>query len=171
VLRLGDGTAVAFRPLVSADRSWIAAAVAGLSPESRYRRFLVPLRTLSEAMLIRLVDDVDGTDHVAFVAIINPGEEAKQARVGVARYVRLVAEPAVAEFAITVSDLLQAKGLGKLLARHAASHALGNGITHFAATVGADNEASLRLLRRLGDVSERRYTGPGILELRIALDH
>ncbi len=167
--RLGDGTAVAFRPLVSTDRLWLAAAVLEMSPESRYRRFLVPLRGLSEAMIVRLVDDVDGKDHVAFVAVVNPGDEATEARVGVARYVRLADEPAVAEFAITVSDLFHNKGLGKLLARHTAAHALGNGITSFAALVGADNEASLRLLRRLGEVSQHRYSGPGVVELRITL--
>lgn len=167
MLRLTDGTPVAVRPLAAADRAWLAAAVAGMSPTSRYRRFLVPLRTLTESMLVRLVDEVDGTDHVAVVAVINPGGGDAEARVGVARYVRLSSEPRAADFAVTVADLVQAKGLGRLLGRHLADHAARNGITRFVATVAADNAASLRLLRGLGEVEGRAFVGPGVLELRI----
>jgi hypothetical protein len=75
-LRLPDGTPVSIRPLVAADRAWLAAAVERLSPASRYRRFMSPLRTLDETMLVRLVDQVDGRGHVALVGTLNPGSPA-----------------------------------------------------------------------------------------------
>lgn len=168
MLRLPDGTPVAVRPLVAEDRGWLAAAVAELSPESRYRRFLAPLRTLSEAMLVRLVDEVDGVDHVALIGVLNP-DSPQQARSGLVRFVRLAAAPDTAEFAITVADVAQGRGLGRLLSRAAAQAATARGIRHFTATVGADNAASLALLRRLGQTEEQRLSSPGVVELRVAL--
>ena len=43
-----------------------------LAPESRRRRFLAPVMHLSDSMLERLVDDVDGIDHVG--VLVGAGE-------------------------------------------------------------------------------------------------
>jgi hypothetical protein len=45
-VRLADGSLMTIRPVASGDKSLIAAAFAELSEESRYRRFLTPLREL-----------------------------------------------------------------------------------------------------------------------------
>jgi hypothetical protein len=57
-----DGTVVQLRPLRRDERALVAEFFAGLSAESRRRRFLQPMPRLPEAMLGRLVD-VDGLRH------------------------------------------------------------------------------------------------------------
>lgn len=167
-IRLPDGTPVRIRPMVHGDRLWLAEAVERLTPESRYLRFLSPLRTLDETMLVRLVDSVDGVDHVAVVATLSPGEPEAQ-RGAVARYIRLPDEGRVAELAITVTDALQGRGLGSLVGRWLAEHARGNGITTFAATIASDNTASIKIMAGLGDVVSRTHPSPGVLDIRVLL--
>lgn len=166
--RLPDGTPVAIRPLVPADRSWLAAAVEELSPASRYSRFLSPLRTLDENLLTRLVDGVDGIDHVALVGTLDPGALG-EARAAVARWVRWPDDPTAAEIAVTVTDVVQGRGLGRVMARALAEVARTGGVEVFTAVVGADNIPSLRMLAGLGDVVERDLVSPGVFELKIVL--
>lgn len=154
--------------MVHGDRLWLAEAVERLTPESRYMRFLSPLRTLDETMLRRLVDSVDGVDHVAVVATLSPGEPEAQ-RGSVARYIRLPHEPDVAELAITVADSLQGRGLGSLVGRWLADHARANHITTFGATIAADNTASIKIMKGLGEVVRREHPSPGVLDIRVLL--
>lgn len=166
--RLPDGTPVAIRPLVQADRSWLAAAVEALSPASRYSRFLSPLRTLDENLLTQLVDRVDGIDHVALVGTLDPGGPG-EARAAVARWVRWPQDPTLAELAVTVTDVTQGRGLGRVMARALAAVARTGGVEVFTAVVGAENTPSLRMLAGLGDVLERTMVSPGVLEIKVAL--
>ena len=76
---LGVGTPVSVRPLVAADRAWFAEWIAALSDRSKYRRFFSCPAELPARMLDRLVDDVDGVQHVAFVATV-PAEIGFQLR-------------------------------------------------------------------------------------------
>lgn len=168
VAELPDGTAVDIRPLTGADRAWFVRAVESLTPESRYLRFLSPLKTLDEAMLHRLVDEVDGTHHVAVVATIGP-EDFANPRGAVGRYVVLPDEPTVAELAITVTDGLQARGLGKVVAAHLSRHAQRHGIRTFAATINTDNRASIKIMLGLGQLSRSSVISAGILDLRVLL--
>ena len=64
---LRDGTDAFVLPLERTDRAALVAEYATLSPESQRRRFLAPVRHLSDTMLDHLVDDVDGVDHIALV--------------------------------------------------------------------------------------------------------
>ncbi|HEY5336273.1 MAG TPA: hypothetical protein VIJ71_09665 [Mycobacteriales bacterium] len=167
-LRLPDGTPVRVRPMVHGDRLWLGEAVERLTPESRYLRFLSPLRTLDDAMLTRLVDSVDGVDHVAVVATLSPGEPEAQ-RGAVARYIRLPDERDVAELAITVTDVLQGRGLGSLVGRWLADHALRSGVTTFGATIAASNTASIKIMGGLGEIVRQDYPSPGVLDIRVLL--
>lgn len=168
MLALPDGTPVRIRPMVHGDRLWLAEAVERLSPESRYLRFLSPLRTLDEKLLTQLVDSVDGVNHVAVVATLRPGEP-EAARASVARYIRLPAEPEVAELAITVTDVFQGRGLGRLVGHWLADHARANGVTTFCATIMSDNDASIRIMSGLGEVVRHTYPAPGALDIRVLL--
>jgi len=165
---LPDGTPVRIRPLTHDDREWLARAVESLTPESRYLRFLSPLKTLDDRMLSKLVDDVDGTHHVAVVATIGP-EDPADPRGAVGRYVVLPDEPSVAELAITVTDGLQGRGLGKVVGRHLARHAQQHGIRTFVATINTDNRASIKIMLALGQLTRSSVLSPGILDLRVLL--
>jgi acetyltransferase len=165
---LPDGTPVDIRPLTHDDRAWLARAVESLTPESRYLRFLSPIKTLDEGLLHKLVDEVDGVHHVAVVATTEP-EDPMNPRGGLGRYVVLPDEPSVAELAITVTDGLQGRGLGKVVARYLADHALSHGIRTFAATINTDNRASIKIMLGLGQLSRSSVISPGILDLRVLL--
>jgi hypothetical protein len=91
-----DGTAVQLRRLRRDERELVAWFFAGLSAESRRRRFLQPMPRLPWAMLRRLVD-VDGRRQVAVVATVD-GQ-----CVGIASYSGLADEPGAAEVAVPPS--------------------------------------------------------------------
>ena len=187
--RLADGTPVRLRLLRRADREKLVAAFDRLSPESRYRRFFTAMPRLPEKLLRRLLD-IDGWNHVAIGAETVTTDPAEAEGVGIARFIRLTDEPAVAEAAVTVVDHMQRRGLGKLLVSALAQAARERGITRFRAEVLRTNEAMLALLRELDETArpvvdgslatydlalpeppaEERMTGPvyGLLRLAAA---
>jgi RimJ/RimL family protein N-acetyltransferase len=135
---------IVIRPLCAADQEALRTAFARLGDESRYRRFLTAVSTLTPAQL-RYLTDVDQRDHVALAAV-----EDGYGIVGVARFIRLEAHEA--ELAIAVVDAHQGQGLGGDLLAALAKRARDQGVTRFHATVLADNARMLRLLSRLGEV-------------------
>jgi GNAT superfamily N-acetyltransferase len=142
---LRDRSTVLVRPIEPSDRDLLRRGLERLSEESRYRRFLSPVPRLTASQL-RYLTDVDHHDHEALIAL----EPASGEAVGVARYVRTA--PAAAEFATTVVDDWQGRGLGSALMDLLAGRAREEGITHFGALLLAENEEMLQLLRRLGPV-------------------
>ena len=143
--RLSDGTAVLIRPILPSDKEMLASGVSRLSEESRRRRFLVAKPRLSAAEL-RYLTEVDGRDHVAFVAQL---ADDPTGIVAVGRFVRLPDDYATAEAAIVVCDGLHRRRLGTQLARMLGDAARQRGIRRFAATVLSDNPAAMRLMRTL----------------------
>ena len=133
------------RPIEPSDMNLLRRGLERLSDESRYRRFLSPVSRLNQSQL-RYLTDLDHHDHEALIALEPDSGEA----LGVARYVRTA--PEAAEFAVTVIDDWQGRGLGSALLDLLAGRAREEGITHFGALVLAENEEMLELLRRLGPI-------------------
>jgi len=146
---LADGRKVTLRHVRPDDAAGIREGLARLSAQSRYRRFLAPVSALSDEQL-RYLTCVDGQDHVAIVAVV-AGPQGDSG-LGIARFVRLRDEPAVAEAAITVIDDAQGKGLGRLLALTLALAAVARGVRRFRGTILPGNTAVLQLLKELGAV-------------------
>ena len=144
-LRAGDR--VLIRPIAPADKTLLVEGLHRLSPESRYRRFLSPVAELG-ARQLRYLTEVDHHVHEALVAL----DPKTGAIVGVARFVRLPADPAVAELAIAVVDDWQGRGLGTKLLNELAARAREEGVKRFSASVLQGNKPILNLLRDLGDV-------------------
>lgn len=156
VVTLRNGKSVEIRPIRPDDGERLKAAYRALSPKSKYQRFLAAKPNLTETDTHYLVE-VDGCDHVALVAtsIENPDWI-----IGVARFVRLVEDPEVAEFAIVVGDPFQGQGLGTELLEQLADAAVARGIRRFTATTLAENVPVHRLLRRLaGRLAHERHLG------------
>jgi nucleotide-binding universal stress UspA family protein/RimJ/RimL family protein N-acetyltransferase len=156
---LNDG-GVTIRPIAPEDRGALRAAFDRLSPESRYRRFFVAIKELSDRDLDYLTQ-VDHRDHVALVAI----DEGTGAIVGVARFVRTSADEA--EPAIVVADDWQRRGVGSRLLDMLAVRAREESIVRFRAQVLADNEDAVKVLSRLGP-TVRTASGPEV-DLAIVL--
>lgn len=140
---LRDGTTIAVRALVPEDRELIVAAFERLSPRSRFLRFFSPLPRLTAEMLDRLMD-VDHMRHVALVAIYD------DACVGVVRYVVDERDPTMADFAITVIDAHQGRGLGRALTAAIARVAFARGLRGLTLDVHPENRVMQRLAHSFG---------------------
>ena len=144
---LRDGSSVLVRPARPDDRALLLAGFERLGPVSRYRRFLAPMAVLSDDDVTYLTN-VDHHDHEALAALDTETGEG----VGVARFVRSTERPDVAEFAITVIDDWQGRGVGTALLDLLAERARAEGIVRFSALLLAENREMLDLLQGLGPV-------------------
>jgi RimJ/RimL family protein N-acetyltransferase len=161
---LRDGSAVLIRPVERTEAALLIDGFARLSVQSRWFRFLTAKPQLT-AHEVRYFTDVDHHDHEALAALSCRGGHG----VGIARYVRSVADPMAAEVAVTVVDDWQRRGVGTALLARLAERALDEGIRRFTALVSEDNEAVIRLLRRMSADVELVASEPGTLEYDIAL--
>jgi GNAT superfamily N-acetyltransferase len=158
--RLPDGTPLIVRPIRPDDKALLVGGLARLSPASRQKRFLGPRHrfTLSE---LRYLTEIDGVDHVAYVALRG---DAPRELVAVARMVRDAEDPAAAEIAVTVGDCWQRRGIGKLLGDLLATAARDRGIRWLTATMAADNVAAHRLFDHVSTQLRKTRDG-GVDEL------
>lgn len=148
-IQLRDGALIEVRPLTADDRELLQAGFDRLSPESRYRRFMGPMPTLSERDLDYLTQ-IDHHDHEALLAI----DPATGQGVGVARFVRI--DDQTAEPAVAVVDDWQRRGVGTVLLGALAQRAREEGIERFCAPVLAVNSDAIAVLESLGETSRRR---------------
>jgi GNAT superfamily N-acetyltransferase len=123
--------------------------MAGMGARSLYQRFHSPKPRLTARDRAYLTN-VDGRDHIAFVALTAAGEP-----VGVARAVRLRDDPAAAELGVEVVDSHQDNGLGTELTARLARRAAAAGIERFVAEVLAQSRLVEGLLRRGWRISGR----------------
>src|SRR4051794_26511301 len=148
LLTLLDGTTVRIRPIAPEDKALLVTGLRNLSPEAAYRRFLSPKLRFTEPEL-RYLTEVDGHDHIAYVAVTG------ETLVAVGRVVRTSAD--TADLAIVVGDPWQGLGLGRRLTQLLVQRAAAEGVTRIAGTLLADNRPAVKLLRGVGtgfDVDE-----------------
>ena len=143
---LRDGTRALIRPILPGDRERIRRGMNELSPRTRMLRFHAPIEHLTDEQLTYLTE-IDYDDHCAWVAV--DADHPDEPGIGVARYVRLDDEPAVAEAAVTVVDRYQGRGAGTLLLAVLAATAVSRGIKVFRNYVLTDNAAILELFEHL----------------------
>lgn len=103
-----------------------------------------------------------GVDHDRNAAIVAAGPDG--GLVGVARYVTFPGADQ-AEIALVVEDGWQHRGHGTILLSALLDHAESRGITRFLAYVLAENQRMLRLIGRLGHMTERSLD-QGVVTLR-----
>jgi GNAT superfamily N-acetyltransferase len=126
-----------------------------LSPESRYRRFMIPLASLDAALLTVLLN-INHWDREAMVALV-AGEI-----VGLASYARTEARRDAADLAVVVADAWQRQGLATRLLFALSGRAEQAGIARFEVMIQSDNCAALGLLRRLRAAAGLRFSS-GVL--------
>jgi len=118
-----------------------------LSPESRYRRFLAPMLELTDSM-VHYLTEIDHHNHEAMIAL----DEETGEGIGVARYVRDPHRREAAEFAVTVIDDWQGRGVGTLLLEVLSARAREEDITTLTAVMLATNQEMMDVLTNLGPV-------------------
>src|SRR5262245_20830989 len=97
--------------------------------------------------LVNYLADADGSQHVAL--IVTQGLADNERIVGEGRYVVSNERRDVADVALLVVDELQRQGIGAILIYKLMEIACSKGVTRFSADVLSDNQAILKLLRKM----------------------
>jgi GNAT superfamily N-acetyltransferase len=162
-VELRDGSHVRIRQGHHTDRDLLVRGFERLGPESRYRRFLTPMRELGKKT-VRYMTEMDHHDHEAMIALDERGEDG----IGDAFYVRDPKRPATAEVAVTVVDAWQGRGVGTLLLDVITARARDEGIRTFTALMLARNDEMMHLFERLGPVTIVGRAS-GTVEIEVAI--
>lgn len=151
---LDDNRRLTLRLIRPEDRDALSIAFHKLAPETRYRRFMGHVSTLTPPMLTYLTE-VDGENHFAIVAVpVKRRRRDPVEIVGVARFIRLRGEPSSAEMAVTVADELQGLGLGTKLMEVLMEAAAERGIDTLVAHMLEANASMQRLLEKSGPLGK-----------------
>jgi RimJ/RimL family protein N-acetyltransferase len=157
VVHLAEGQRVIIRPVLAQDQELIAAFFHDLSADGRCSRFLHPVNEPSFDLL-RQFTQVDYVNHVALVATIFV--DGRETIIGEARYVR-DADASSAEFAVSVAESWQRKGLAKLMLAKLEFWAAANGVPCIVAETLVTNKKILSFARKLGYVLS--WNTPGVM--------
>jgi acetyltransferase len=164
-VHLPDGERVVIRPVLPQDEALTNAYFQDLRARSRYERFLGPMRTLP-AGLAAYLTHVDYSNHLALVAEVFV--DGRETVIAEARYAR-GEDKTSAEFAVSVADAWQGKGLARLLLGKIGRHAARTGVTRFRGETLASNERLLRLARKSGFTVQPSPDVPGLMLLEKVL--
>jgi len=163
--QLNDGTDIIIRPIRPEDAEIEQAFIRGLSPESRYFRFMNSIHELSLEMLVRFTQ-IDYHNEMALVAI-NPAVDGEE-EIGVARYLTNP-DKKTCEFAIVVSDKWQGKGIARLLMQKLIEIARNRSLEVMEGQVLANNYRMLELMTSLNFKVSNDPTDNGIKVVRTNL--
>jgi acetyltransferase len=162
-----DEVDVLLRPIRPEDATIEREFVDNLSPESKYFRFLNHMDKISPLLLARFTQ-IDYDREMALVAIL--GEHTPQARIiGVARYIGNPDNQSC-EFALTVADAWQKKGLGRQLMLRLIAIARERGLEIMEGDVLAQNSRMLRLCTALDFHTARSDNDPEVVIVSRQLD-
>jgi GNAT superfamily N-acetyltransferase len=146
MLRLPGGERVAVRAVRPHDADRLQGYLRVLSVESRRNRFLGALNELSRSELARLCG-MDRPDETAWIAFAGTATDATM----IGEAVQVI-DPGSArcEFAVSVTDAWQRRGLGSALLRIVECRARARGALHLFGDVLRTNTAMKRLARKAG---------------------
>jgi acetyltransferase len=143
---LGVAHSITVRPIRPEDIDLETEFARKLSKETRYNRFLGGGVRLTPEMLEKFTR-IDFSRDMALIATVTI--EGSETAIGVARYARL-ADGVTCEFAITVADAWQGRGVGRKLLAMLVDSARGHGMRWIVGDVLATNTPMLRLARSQG---------------------
>jgi RimJ/RimL family protein N-acetyltransferase len=143
-IKLTNSIILNIRQVCSSDRECLIDGFRRLSPQSKRFRFLSAISRLLPAQ-VTYFTDIDNKNHCAWGA----QDIKKNFRgVGIARYIRIGETPSTAEFAITIVDDYQKKGIGTLLFCLLLRSALENGISVLIGYCHPENAAIHKMLTK-----------------------
>ena len=165
IVHLTSGERVTIRPVLPQDEELIAAFFRNLSDGSRHDRFFRSMHELPPG-LAHSFTSIDYHAHLALIATTLG--DAGEVIVGEARYV--IVEDGEAEFAVTVADQWQGKGIGRMLLARLTSRAAIEGVSLLFGDVLLSNKAMQRLARAEGMRVLFRGEGLGLARVEKRLD-
>jgi GNAT superfamily N-acetyltransferase len=131
------------RSLGPTDIDQLRALYHGLSPRSRFLRFMAPIRAVPDTVLQDLVD-IDHDRHGALGAFTGTDLVAS------AHWFRVEQAPHRADVATEVTDAYQRRGVASRLLQLLAQEARAQGISEFRATALTENAGAVALIRAVG---------------------
>jgi len=149
-IALADGARLPLRSIRPDDAPRLVRFFHGLSERSRYQRFMQHLNALPPSLLERFTN-VDQRRSLALVVLDPAGGEF----VAVGRYAP-TGGGANAEFALTVADAWQAKGIGRRLLERLCDLARRAGYQALYGRILDDNREMLDLAAKLGFTRQAR---------------
>jgi len=159
--RLPGGESVMVRAISPQDKQRLQAYMRNLSASTRRNRFLGAINELAPAELDRLTR-MDGPDSLALIAFARTGEET----VMVAEAVQVIASGSQrCEFALSVTDGWQRRGLGTLLLWNMECRARVLGASYLIGEVLRTNEVMKGLARKAGFAIQGPFTDARLVEI------
>ena len=150
---------VRVRPLRPGDGPHLVDLFEHLSPESRYRRFNIPLANPDPDLIRRRAEamaDIDPAAEQGWLAFADLVDQPDACGAGV-RCIRLNGD--VAEVSLAVRDDAQHDGIGTELLRFVGRQAYADGIRKLVGHVQSDNRPLWQSLRHVGAPFERKRQG------------
>jgi len=168
---LRDDTQVMLRLICPDDKDLLRREFERWSPASRYARFHAHKTKLTDAELDYLTN-IDHESHFAIGAISEGGDgKGEPVGLGIARFIRLPDElgaPVTAEAAISVADVAQGKGLGRLLFLRLVAAAAERGIERFRCSVLGTNTSMASLIEAVAPEHHTEVEA-GVMSIDFAL--
>jgi acetyltransferase len=149
-ITLESGLTALVRAIRPEDKPLLLDLVARSSPEDIRLRFFAPLKTIQSGMAARL-SQIDYSREMALVAVATDPDTAKDAVLGVARF---IADPnfETAEYAIMVRSDQKGRGLGYELMTELIAYARSRGLKTIHGDVLRENVTMLQMAGELGFV-------------------
>ena len=160
--QLRDGTQVLVRPVRPEDAQMEVAFAERLSEHSRYMRFFSTSRHIQPGLLARLTQ-LDYERELALLALHDEGGAASERMIGVARYAAN-ADAESCEFAVTIDDAWNQRGVATLLMQRLLDAARAAGYRRMTGSVLAENQPMHALMRGLGFTVQPHSADPAVTE-------
>lgn len=163
---LSDGRTLWIRPIQAADALPIAGTFHLLHEDEIRRRFLHPVKALSDDYLMRLTQPDPETD---FVVVAAEPFEPGAALIGAVARLSLDDNGGRAEFGILVSHFVTGLGLGKILMDRLVEWCKEHHVRHLWGDVLDNNQTMLKLAESMGFTRESRHSEAGITRVVLTI--
>jgi acetyltransferase len=151
LFRSTRGRLIATRLVAPSDSGMIAELLAGLSAQSLFLRYCMPMPRMAPEMVAReaaRLGQTCSTRQLTVVALAHVGGVDQV--IAVAELARDTGSPAVAEIALVVTDSYQREGIGSALCAYLIAAARRQGLAALRALALAENVAVRRMVARSG---------------------
>ncbi len=152
------GQAISIRPMRPEDLDIETEFVQGWSAQTRYNR-LFSAGSFTSPERLKKITCIDYARDMALIATLML--EDKEVQIGVARYV-LREDDKTCEFALSVADAWQHRGIGRALMLNLMDAAAAAGIETMVGDILSSNAPMLHFMRALGFTLESTPDGPEI---------
>jgi len=152
------GQAISIRPMRPEDLEIETEFVESWSPETRYNR-LFSAGSYTSPERLKQITRIDYARDMALIATVML--EDREVQIGVARYVRRK-DDKTCEFALSVADAWQHRGIGRALMLNLMDAAAAAGIETMLGDILSSNAPMLHFMRSLGFDVETSPEGPEI---------